>query len=51
MTQKQRAKKIREAVERVVNDRRGLHWEGLDASVLRDLREHVERVVLAVLEE
>jgi hypothetical protein len=44
------ARRLRQAVEVVVNDRRGLKWnQGLDAAVLRDLRKHVERVFVAVL--
>jgi hypothetical protein len=44
------ARKLRQAVEDIVNDRRGLHWDSLDAATLRDLRKHVERELVEVLD-
>jgi hypothetical protein len=44
------ARKLRQAVEDIVNDRRGLHWDSLDATILRDLRKHVESKLVAVLD-
>ena len=40
---------LRQAVERICDDRRGLHWSGLDSDVLTDLHENVEREFAAVL--
>lgn len=43
------ATKLRNAVETIVNDRRGIHWGDLDSATLRDLRRHVEREFVRVL--